>query len=153
MEHGKVDQEEMRATRPACGRDWWTEVSSLINRMLGAGGRVARALLGTTLLLRSHQPGLGAGGGDTTGTGEVVANESLAVPGSCRPQCSLPEDQLIHLEGGWATNDESSQQPPGPAEPHTQLTTEQEAWGRAGGPTPAIGLASFPPALAGAGTS
>lgn len=39
----------------------------------------------------------------------------------------LPKDQLIHLERGWAANEDSNQQLPLPADSHTQLTGRQGA--------------------------
>lgn len=41
--------------------------NSLINRMMGADGRAARAALGTSLLFPGRQPGQWSGGRDTTG--------------------------------------------------------------------------------------
>lgn len=65
------------------------------------------------------------------------------VPGVCRPQRALPEDQLIHLERGRPLMLRAACL--GPAEPHARLTAEQGARQQGtGGPTPAAGLARAP---------
>lgn len=96
-----------KATRPACGRGWWMEASatepagsSPMNRMTGADGRAAWAALGTSPAPRPPVRLLGWGQGccwPLAGVRLCSMNHWL-VPGACRPQRSLPEDQLIHLE-------------------------------------------------------
>lgn len=69
------------------------EGSSLINRMIGADGRAARATVGTSLLLPSRQPGCWVGGRDrllASGRGEAVVNESLASARSLQASALTP---------------------------------------------------------------
>lgn len=66
------------------------EASSLIDRLMGAGGWAARAVLGTSVLLPSASLASGLGVGHGWPLAEVVVNESLAVPGACRPSSCAP---------------------------------------------------------------
>lgn len=106
--------------------------SSRVNRMRGQmDGQPGLLWAPASRSSASNQAGgLGAGTPLASGGGEAVGMNHWPVPGACRPQHPLPEDQLIHLERGRPLMTRAACL--GPGEPHTPLTTERgprQGWG------------------------